>query len=810
MMHWNKRKRVIRAIGILAAFAMVLFAGRREMAADFIEQASWHLLFAQETGEGIEVATARKNLMLLSGVRVKADSEERSAFSADRVRDGVCDEGNLRWSSENNWENAEHWLAVSFREPVTVGLVRIFWERTNAKTYALEYSSDGKNWITAASFDAPPEDRMQDIVLSEPVEAQYIRLHVTEVTKEEADLSLYYQNISILELEIYEGIEDRFLIEKPSLPSGSWRRLCVSTADDGEDSWPVQVQTTALPEVPEGYSLEFIGADYEMLVQPDGRISHTIADTGAELGFLLVKDGTGRELPGMQVKIPASVACQENGQTAENGLPEGYSVMEWRPQGGSFSLTQETRVVLPMEHREKLYPTAALFAAELSELLGRSVEVVCVKAAGDNRYEMAAEDIYLTFAQDYAPKHTEEWTQQLGEEGYGIGIQTWMNGGVQILAGTPQGMRWGCVSFLSLLEKSNGSLPRGEIRDYPRYRVRGFGIDVGRRPVSLDLLYRMVEEMSSQKMNTLLVHLNDNQIISQSDYDGTAEGARSLYAGFRLESELRNEAGAGITSSDLYYTKEAFAQFIADAALYGVEVVPEIDTPAHSLALTKVFPKLGLSKDPESVDQLDLSNPEAVQLGKDLWKEYLTAGGETESPVFEGCRAVHIGMDEYFGKEDAYLSYLKELAAYVRQLAPEKEIRIWGSLSKMEGEHSGLSEHVQMHIWDTDWADPAEMYEEGFSVINSLSSSLYIIPGGGYDWLDQEFLEQDWQPNVFQTAERTWELPAYSEKMLGTCYMMWNDWSQVNGESITEEDLFARFAKPLPVIAGKLWGQAGG
>ena len=43
----------------------------------------------------------------------------------------------------------------------------------------------------------------------------------------------------------------------------------------------------------------------------------------------------------------------------------------------------------------------------------------------------------------------------------------------------------------------------------------------------------------------------------------------------------------------------------------GVEVVPEIDTPAHSLALTKVFPKLGLSGDPESVDQLDLSNPAA-------------------------------------------------------------------------------------------------------------------------------------------------------------------------------------------------------
>ena len=46
-------------------------------------------------------------------------------------------------------------------------------------------------------------------------------------------------------------------------------------------------------------------------------------------------------------------------------------------------------------------------------------------------------------------------------------------------------------------------------------------------------------------------------------------------------------------SQDLYYSKEEFAQFIEDAAVMGVEVVPEIDTPAHSLALTKYFRSLG-------------------------------------------------------------------------------------------------------------------------------------------------------------------------------------------------------------------------
>ena len=301
-------------------------------------------------------------------------------------------------------------------------------------------------------------------------------------------------------------------------------------------------------------------------------------------------------------------------------------------------------------------------------------------------------------------------------------------------------------------------------------------------------------------MNTLQIHLNDNQIISQSDYDGTKEGARRLYAGFRLESDVRNKAGQSITSQDLYYSKEEFAQFIEDAAVMGVEVVPEIDTPAHSLALTKVFPKLGLSGDPESVDQLDLSNPAAQKLAETIWSEYLT-----ESDAFSGTGTVHIGMDEYFGNQKAFVDYMKALSDYVAEAAPEKTIRMWGSLSKTGQDYSGLSRKIQLQVWDTDWTDPQEMYDAGFSVINSLSSSLYLIPGGGYDRLDLDFLEKKWQPNVFETQERTWELPRWSSRTLGACYMLWNDYASQDGNEITEDGLFERFAEPLDILARKLW-----
>ena len=100
-----------------------------------------------ETQDGLRVDLVEENLMLKKGVRVKADSLENDAFPADMVKDGITDEETNRWSSANDWENNEHWLQVDFREEVPVTCIKLFWERTNACKYAVEYSADKKEWI---------------------------------------------------------------------------------------------------------------------------------------------------------------------------------------------------------------------------------------------------------------------------------------------------------------------------------------------------------------------------------------------------------------------------------------------------------------------------------------------------------------------------------------------------------------------------------------------------------------------------------------------------------------------------------------
>ncbi len=653
------------------------------------EQPLWQVWSAEECDAGLTVETVGENLILQKKAKLTADSEEGKDFRAMYAGDGNHTDETLRWSSQNDWGKQ--------RSLADGGFWRTGQHRCSSDILGTDECEKAMRWniprikrtgSRRLFLKKRRSKKEQQIVLNEPVEAQYFRLHVTDVLKEESDLSLYYQNVSVQELEVYGQLEDCFVVETPVIEAGSRRTL-------------------ELPTVPEPYSISFGGADYDVLVNMDGKITDTIADTQVELGFILEKDGEMQELPGIQTKIPASERVEVDGEREEVPealsavtLPKGFTAMEWKPGGASTGAAHSdwtTRFIRVVYRDEELERTAQLFATELS---GQLLQDVSVEKLADTEKPTEG-DIVLDFRK--AVGDGKEWTQTLGDEGYELNLEAESPGVISISARTRRGVRWGCVALGQLWEESEGQLPAGVLRDYPAWSVRGFGIDVGRRPVSLELLYRIAEELSKHQMNTLQIHLNDNQIISQSDYDGTKEGARQLYAGFRLESDVRNKAGQSITSQDLYYSKEEFAQFIEDAAVMGVEVVPEIDTPAHSLALTKVFPKLGLSGDPESVDQLDLSNPAAQKLAETIWSEYLI-----ESDAFSGTGTVHIGMDEYFGNQKAFVDYMKALSDYVAEAAPEKTIRMWGSLSKTGQDYSGLSRKIQLQVWDTDWTDPQE------------------------------------------------------------------------------------------------------
>ena len=757
------------------------------------------LLSAEPLEEGMLVRVAGQNLARAEGAGISADSTENGEMTAAKAADGIALDNRNRWSSENNWDSAEHWLEIALPSPAEICAVRLYWERTNVSEYSVEYipageadvqdsggQPGGEKWVEAVRFTETPASRTQVILLDEPVLTGRIRLHTYNVRREEADLTLYYQNVSLTEIEVY-GAVDSFVLRTPEIPEGRHRQM-------------------DLPEVPEGYALEFAGADYGMLFDRERHVADTEAGVEAEIGFALIKTADGDpalrgedvrfELPGMKVTIPASVPLPPEREEPAAALPEGIRVAEWRPDAGGRKL------IIPAAEAEHLMERAAARADEAS---GQDE-----KGSGEVTGNLPASGLESV------------------EEAYCIYIAGEEDGGIRVYGGGRKGLRWGMVTLAKLVRACTGedgsvTLPCGVIRDYPRYSVRGFGIDVSRRPVSLDTLETIAEELSAHRMNTLHVHLNDNQIITQSGYDGTVAGARNLYSAFRLDLGITGKDGAPVASGDLCYSEEEFAQFVDYAASLGVEVVPEIDTPAHSLALTKVFPEAGFARAPELADTLDLSKEAARELGRKVWTEALAGA------AFEDCATVHLGGDEYYGRGRDYAAYMASLALLVKETAPEKKLRLWASLDYYgdPGLYRTLAQadpELEMQLWDASWADPGRVYGEGFSLINSWSRDLYILPGGGYDYLDTEQLQSSWMPNRFATEDREWIIPAYSGRMLGAVYMLWNDWADYgnpgaeesaadkeelpggeSAESGSDADILARFIDPLDVLESRLW-----
>ena len=717
------------------------------------------------------------NLALRKGVIATSDSVENEELSAYRAIDGDDVTLSSRWSSENNWEDASHYIQLEFPEEISVSFVILKWERRNAVSYALEGSADGKTWEVLQSFDTAPQMKHQEIALEDPAVVRFLRLSTYEVSKNEADYSNLYQNISLYEFEVYADKPAAYQLEEARI-------------EEQEDGG----RRLVVPKAPEGYEVTYLGADLEQVIGPDGLVYDTIQDKEVTVGFRVSsrKDASDVRETAQILTVPANQREEREEKETQKALEKGPAeeadgnvcpdvipaLAEWSGGSGSFVPADQLRVLV--ETGSGFRETAVLFADSYAAATGHFVEVT--EGSLD---DVQAGELYLGYAEE---------TEGLGQEGYTCEITD----KCVIRAETNTGIRWGCVTIWQILQQE-GSVPQGRIRDYPRYVVRGFGIDVARKAVSLDTLYAMMETMSYYKMNDLTIHLNDNVILSTSGLTDSVEQTMTADSAFRLESEITNQDGRRLTSSEYAYTKEEFAEFIRTARLYGVTVVPEIDTPAHSLAITQLFPEYALTARAESVDQIDLSNRDAVELVKKIWTEALSG----DEAAFRDAEIVNIGMDEYYGDGEQYRKYLKEIAQLVQDEG--RTVRLWGSLSNMAGSTVPDPDDLQMNIWSTVWADPQEMYALGYSLINMQNNHLYVIPGGGYDYLDVEELYRNWEPNQFYDYNLLEKIPAYSPQMLGAVYMMWNDMCGRMDVGISEYDLYDRFGQPLPVLAAKLW-----
>lgn len=443
-------------------------------------------------------------------------------------------------------------------------------------------------------------------------------------------------------------------------------------------------------------------------------------------------------------------------------IPE---LKEWKGATGFFMPKQSVRIIYGAPGLQKI---ARQFAADYKALFGVLPEIAEGKPCKG--------DFFFTIKRD----------KKLEKEGYDIVIGDY----VKVSANEPVGVYWATRTLLQMGEQyKNGNLPKGHIRDWPDYGIRGLLIDCGRKFIPMNYLRDLACIMSYYKMNFMHVVLNNNGFKAYFNDDWN-----QTYAAFRLECETY----PGLTARDGYYTKKEFVHFQEEAAERFVEIIPEIDIPAHSLAFSHYKPELG-SKE-YGMDHLNLSHPEVYSFVDALFKEYL----DGENPVFRGPR-VHIGTDEYSNKKKEVVEQFRAFTDHYIKFVEGfgKQAGVWGALTHAAGETPVKSDNVIMYAWYNGFANPKDMVQQGYNLISIPDGLTYIVPLAGYYWdyLNTERLYKQWTPAHVADVVFEEKDPA----IIGGMFAVWND---IVGNGISVKDIHHRIFPALQTIAVKTWNIA--
>jgi len=243
-------------------------------------------------------------------------------------------------------------------------------------------------------------------------------------------------------------------------------------------------------------------------------------------------------------------------------------------------------------------------------------------------------------------------------------------------------------------------VPSCNIKDWPRYPWRGLMLDVARHFFDVGQVKNLLSIMSMHKLNVLHLHLSDDQgwrVQVRGKPELTIVGARR---GMSLNNPAGDENGERIYHGRQYpeprfFSVDDIREIVAFASALAIEVVPEIDVPAHAAAMILAARSAG--KDIGMVElhegcaaflgDLPLSEPPNCMGGThgiivptpEAMKYVLEAISEV-ADLFPG-RYFHLGGDEADQfRDDAY--------------STEAAVRLMRSL------HLELSTQLQGHIVD--------------------------------------------------------------------------------------------------------------
>ncbi len=176
-------------------------------------------------------------------------------------------------------------------------------------------------------------------------------------------------------------------------------------------------------------------------------------------------------------------------------------------------------------------------------------------------------------------------------------------------------------------------VPAVTITDEPSYPWRGMMLDVSRYFFTKEYVLRYLDMMAMHKMNVLHWHLIDD-------------------CGWRIEikkypklTEIGAWRGQGANRRGGFYTQDDIREIVAYAKARNIEVIPEIEIPAHTLSALVAYPELGCLEKQFEVPTAHSISPEIYCVGKETTWVFLEDVMNEVCALFP-AKFVHIGGDE--------------------------------------------------------------------------------------------------------------------------------------------------------------------
>lgn len=311
------------------------------------------------------------------------------------------------------------------------------------------------------------------------------------------------------------------------------------------------------------------------------------------------------------------------------------------------------------------------------------------------------------------------------------------NNTVIIEGGDEAGLFYGVQTLKQLLIQGEMQLPCLIVEDSPRFTSRGFMLDSARYFFSKEAVMHFIDMMALHKLNEFHWHLSDDQ------------GFRCQLENNLLLTEIgsyRSHTNFNSVSHEGFYSKAEMKEIVAYAHERFIKVIPEIDTPGHTVSMIASYPFLSCFERNLTVATHWGVKHDVLCVGKESTFEFMESVFDELTDIFtDGI--IHLGGDEVPAtrwklcphcqkrmkeeglteESDLLTYYLNRLADYLTEKGIE--VRMW-----CDGKNKKTHNSLSWQLWDSDIDEKkiADEINSGRKIINSLSSAYYLDLPYGY------------------------------------------------------------------------------